>query len=155
MIAFIKRIMLFSAWGLIFFIPKESRKRFLPVSIFTTFLVSSLVVIGKEYDFWRIHGGDRRKFAWNAFSIFVGFLPIGNFIMFHLFYGKFKLFLLGNFILNMVYAFFGIPIFDKLKMVKYVRFNKFWHVITTMIFSLLGYGYQNFLEKNLFKKRKS
>ena len=144
---------MFSFWSIIFFIPKKSRIRFTPITIFTTFLVFLLVHIGQHYKFWAVKG-DRKVFTWNSLSIMLGFLPIGNFIICHFFFGKFKLYLLANFILNFLYAFYGIPIFDKLNLIRYVKFNKYFHILTTMSFAVLGYGYQLFLEKNNFMKGK-
>jgi hypothetical protein len=150
----LKRLFFCSASILILFIPKKSRKRFFPVSIFSIFLTTLLIFIGKEYEFWKVHGGGSRKFMLNATAIFIGAFPFGNFLMFHLFYGSFKLYLLGNFILNSIYAFIAIPLLDKIKYVKYVKFTKIHHIIVTMTFSVLAYGFQNFLEKNNFMKKK-
>jgi hypothetical protein len=150
----LKRLFICLASILILFIPKKSKKRFLPVTILSIFLTSTLVFIGKEYDFWKAHGGGSRKFMWNANALLLGAFPFGNFLMFHLFYGSFKLYLLGNFILNSIYAFIAIPLLDKIKYVKYVKFTKIHHIIVTMTFSVLAYGFQNFLEKNNFMKKK-
>lgn len=148
-----KRLILWSAWGLIFFIPKNSRIRFTPITVFTTFFVFLLVHIGQHYKFWCVKG-DRKVFTWNSLSVMLGFLPIGNYIICHFFYGKFKLYLLANFVLNFMYAFFGIPILDKMNLIRYVKFNKYLHILFTMTVAILGYAYQSFLEKNNFMKYK-
>jgi hypothetical protein len=149
----LKRLLFFSAWGLMIFIPKKSRIRFTPISNLTILMITVFVFIGKSYNFWSVKGG-RKTFTWNAFSIIYGFFPIGNYIVCHLFFGKFKLYLLANFILNCSYAFFGIPLLEKWDFVKYEKFNKYHHIALTMTCAIFGYVYQSFLEKYGFMKIK-
>lgn len=153
MMMILKRILMFSAWGIVCFIPKKSRIRFIPITIFTTLLTFILVHIGQHYKFWSVKG-DKKVFTWNALALLLGFLPVGNFIVCHFFFGKFKLYMLANLVLNFWYGFFFIPFLDKINFVKYEKFRKYHHILLTMFFAVLGYGYQFFLEKNNFMKGK-
>ena len=147
------RLFLFLPWIMLKFLPIESKKRFIPVTIFSTFFTFVVVFIGIQYNFWKIKGS-KKTLSWNILSIILGFFPIGNFIVFHLFYGKFKRYLLGNFIMNILYAQVILPIFKKLNFLVYDKYNKIHHMLVTMTIAVIVYRYQMFLDNNNFMNKK-
>ncbi|MFH5779086.1 hypothetical protein [Heyndrickxia oleronia] len=128
------------AWSTAFFIPKKSLKKYLPVTIFSTLITVTVSFIGHHYNFWGLRGSSRKR-MWNLLSI-IAYFSIGCLWIFHLTFGKLKLYLLINLLNNFVYAYLVIPLFEKLNFITYVKFKKIHHVIVAMIYSLLIYGYQ-------------
>lgn len=147
-----KRLILFLPWSIIFFIPQHSRKRFTPITLFSTLLCFIFLQYGQFRNFWFVKNGDDKKLGYNISCLLLGFFPIGNYIICNFFFGKFKLFLLGNFILNLLYCIFGFPFVQKLKILQYKKFNRLHHMLLTMTIAITGYGYQRFLERNNFMK---
>ncbi|MDF1510031.1 hypothetical protein PZE06_17985 [Robertmurraya sp. DFI.2.37] len=135
------RIFLFSSWASLFFIPRKSLKRFLPVSILASLLTLIIVFVGTHYDFWKFKGGSKTKII-TLLSIVLGAFPVGAFWIFRFTFGKFWLYILTNLIQNLIYAFPIITFFEKINFIKYVRFTRFHHLLVSMTISLILYGFQ-------------
>jgi hypothetical protein len=146
------------AWATVYFLPKRSVKRYIPVTILASLITVTVSFIGHNYDFWEVSGGSKKR-MWNLLSIVLGYFSLGCLWIFHLTFGKFWLYLLINLINNFAYAFGIIPILEKLNFIKYVKFTRIHHIIVTMTYSLILYGYQMFFDKpdstylRLFSKR--
>lgn len=146
------------AWATVYFIPKKSIKRYIPVTILATLITVTVSFIGVHYDFWKVKGGSKKK-LWNILSIVLGYFSLGCLWIFHLTFGKFWLYLLVNLTNNLVYAFGIIPILEKINFIKYTKFTRIHHIIVTMTYSLILYWYQLNYDKpsstylKLFSKR--
>ncbi len=153
MVTYLLRIGSILAWATVYFMPKKSVKRYIPVTIFSTLITVTISFIGHHYDFWAVKGSSKKR-MWNLLSILVYF-SIGCLWIFHLTFGKFKLYLLINLLNNLVYAVGIIPILEKLNFIKYVKFTRIHHVIVAMLYAIVIYGYQLCYEKpySFFNKK--
>ncbi|MCU9614868.1 hypothetical protein OEV98_15090 [Caldibacillus lycopersici] len=140
------RILLLSTWATLFFVPKKSIKRFLPVTTMSAFLTMTTVFIGSYFNFWEIKGGNKAR-IYNLLSLLVGAFSVGTLWIFKWTYGKFWLYLLINVAQNILYAFPIISFFEKMNFIKYVKFTRIHHLIVSLSYSLILYVYQWFLEK--------
>ncbi|PLS06680.1 hypothetical protein CVD27_07060 [Neobacillus cucumis] len=141
MLTFIIRLSMLMSWSTIFFVPKKSIKKYMPVTILTSLITVTVTFVGIHYRFWAVKGSERKR-LWNLLSIILGPFPVGCLWIFHLTFGKFKLYLLANLINNLIYAIGIIPFLEKANFIKYVKFSRIHHVIVAMIYSTIIYGYQ-------------
>lgn len=146
MLTTIIRIGSILSWGSVFFIPRNSVKRYIPVTISAALVVVTAAFIGSNYGFWEIKGSSKKR-MWNLLSLGLGYFTIANLWIFHLTFGKFRLYFLINLINNLVYAFGIIPILEKMNFLNYAKFRRTYHIIVTMTHSLFLYGYQLFFDK--------
>ena len=128
-------------WATVYFIPKNSMKKYIPVTVLTALITVTVCIIGMTYDFWEVKGSRKRK-LWNLLSIVLGYFSLGCLWIFHFTFGNFRLYLLTNLINNVVYAFGIIPFLEKINFVKYTKFTRIHHIIVTMFYSIIIYGYQ-------------
>jgi hypothetical protein len=146
MIVSLIRIGFILSWLTVYFIPKKTVKRYLPASAMASLLVMTLVFIGTHYNSWEVKGSTKTR-IYNILSVILGPFSVGTLWIFHLTFGKFRLYVLTNLLQNLIYAFPIITFFEKVNFIKYVKFTRIHHLIASMTFSLIIYGYQSFLEK--------
>lgn len=146
MLAFLVRILLFSSWATLYFMPRKSIKQFLPVTTLSSLITMTIVSFGTHYNFWRAKGGTKNK-LYNLSSICLGSYPVATMWIFKLTYGKFGIYLLTNLAINLIYTFPIITFYDKVKFIKYFKFTRIHHLIVAMAISLILYGYQFFIDK--------
>jgi len=146
MIVPLVRIGFILSWLTVYFIPNKTVKRYLPASTMAALLVTTLVFIGTPFNFWKVKGGPKTR-IYNILSVILGPFSVGTLWIFHLTFGRFWLYGLTNLFQNLIYAFPIITFFDKINFIKYVKFNRIHHIIASMSFSLIIYGFQSFLEK--------
>lgn len=146
MIVSLVRIGFILSWITVYFIPKNTVKRYLPASTMSALLVMTTVFIGTHYHSWEVKGGTKTR-IFNILSVILGPFSVGTLWIFRLTFGKFWLYLLTNFVQNLIYAFPILAFFEKINFIKYVKFTRIHHLIASMTFSLIIYGFQYFLEK--------
>jgi hypothetical protein len=154
MVTFLIRIGSILAWLTVYFMPKKSVKKYIPVTIFTTLITVTVTFIGNQYDFWGVKGSSKKR-MWNLLSI-LSYFSLGCLWIFHLTFGKFMLYIFVNLLNNLVYTIGIIPLLEKLNFIKYVKFTRIHHFLVTMFYTLLIYGYQLCYEKpKLFFNKKA
>jgi hypothetical protein len=147
MITYLIRIGSILSWLTVLLMPKKSFKRFIPVTILSALITGTVIAIGSNYGFWNVKGAGSKRKMWNLLFLVLGYFSLGCIWIFHLAFGKFRLYLLANLINNLVYAFGVVPILEKLNYIQYVKFTRIHHVVVTMIYSLILYKYQLFFDK--------
>lgn len=113
----------------------------MPVTILSALITVSVAFVGSYYDFWEVNGRPRKK-LWNILSLVLGLFPLGCLWIFHLTFGKFWLYLAANLANNLFYAYPMVAFLKKIDFIKYAKFTRLHHVIVTMVYSILLYGYQ-------------
>ncbi|GIN37436.1 hypothetical protein J19TS1_03850 [Heyndrickxia oleronia] len=134
------------SWLTIFFIPKKTVKRYLPASTMSALLVMTTVFIGTHFKSWKVKGDSKTR-IYNILSVILGPFAVGTLWIFRLTFGKFWLFIVTNFIQNLIYAYPILNFLEKIKFIKYVKFTRVHHLIASMSFAIIIYCFQSFLEK--------
>lgn len=134
------------SWGSIYFMPKESIKRYMPVSILSALITVSVTFAGCHYNFWKVIGGKKTR-MWNLLTIVLALFPLGNLWIFHFTYRKFWMYILANLLNNVVYSYWIIPFLKKVKFIEYKKFSRWIHFIVAMAYSLILYSYQRVYDK--------
>lgn len=145
------RIGFLLTWLSVFLIPKRTVKRYLPAATMSALLVMTTVFIGTHFNAWKVKGNAKTR-IYNILSVILGPFSVGTIWILHLTFRKFWLYLLTNLIQNIVYAYPILNFLGKIKFIKYVKFTRIHHIIASMSFSLIIYGFQSFLEKPLSSK---
>ncbi|MFB6467860.1 hypothetical protein ACE38V_13805 [Cytobacillus sp. Hz8] len=140
------RILCILSWVSIAWIPRNEVKRYLPVTILSGLFTVTVVLIGSHYHFWGDKGKAKSK-MWNHLSLVLGPFAVTNLWIFHKTYGNLGKYIFVNLLNNLFYGFKVIPIFDKIRFLKYVKFTRIHHIIHTMFESIFLYWYQVFFDK--------
>lgn len=134
-------------WGsIIKYLPKQSFKRFLPVTLFCSCLLLIQTVLNPIFNWWQVKGGTKYM-VFDALAFIIGPFFTINMWVFHLTYGKFSLYALCNLIMDVVFAYFFNPIFQKIGHYKLKKFNSTTLFCISYSLALLNYGFQKLYEK--------
>ena len=135
-------------WAIvIYFLPKKSFKRFLPVTLFCSCLLLIQTLLNPIFNWWKVKGGTKYMVFDALAFIFGPFFTI-NLWVFHFTYGKFSLYALSNLIMDLIFAFPLNAFFQKIGHYKLKKFNSKIIFLIFYSFSLLNYAFQKFFEKN-------
>jgi len=135
-------------WAIvIYFLPKKSFKRFLPVTLFCSCLLLIQTLLNPIFNWWKVKGGTKYMIFDALAFIFGPFFTI-NMWVFHFTYGKFSLYALSNLIMDLIFAFPLNAFFQKIGHYKLKKFNSKIIFLIFYSFSLLNYAFQKFFEKN-------
>lgn len=146
MIVPLVRIGFMLSWLTVYFIPRKTMKRYIPASTMSALLVMTTVFIGTHFNAWEVKGGAKTRIL-NILSVILGPFSVGTIWILRLTFGKFWLYMLINFVQNLIYAFPILNFLDKINFIKYVKFTRIHHMIASMTFSLIVYGYQLLLDR--------
>lgn len=139
-------------WAIvIFFLPKKSFKRFLPVTLFCSCLLLIQTFLNPVFKWWKVKGGTKYMFFDALAFIFGPFFTI-NMWVFHFTYGKFPLYALCNLIMDLIFAYPFNTFFQNIGHYKLKKYDS--KIIFTIFYSLalLNYGFQKFIEKPVIQK---
>ena len=135
-------------WAIvIYFLPKKSFIRFLPVTLFCSCLLLIQTLLNPIFNWWKVKGGTKYMVFDALAFIFGPFFTI-NLWVFHFTYGKFSLYALSNLIMDLIFAFPLNAFFQKIGHYKLKKFNSKIIFLIFYSFSLLNYAFQKFFEKN-------
>jgi hypothetical protein len=133
-------------WLTVPFLGVKTFRRFLPSSIFMSLY---LIAEGRF--------AEKKKWWWFPFTVkpnVLGEMPliIGPFLVGSLWilkytYGKFKLYLLINIIVDSLFTYLGLNLFKKIGYVSLVRLTKFQLSFVFLIKTFILYGFQVLYEK--------
>jgi len=148
-----KLLMMLLPWVTVFFIPKKSFYQFLPVTLFSTIFLLIEGLFSIEYRWWKVKSGIPGMIH-NALSFILGPYFIGNILIFHFTYKKFWLYALINLIMDLLIAYPLNYFFQKQGFYKLKNAKPSFLFITSYIYSLINYGFQKLLEKNIYREQK-
>ncbi|MGC5324236.1 hypothetical protein [Brevibacillus sp. SYSU BS000544] len=146
-------LMLILSWLSLLFINKHSLKRFMPVAIFSTLLVTVIFEMGYAFNWWTL----LVKFTpWQHFIstplVFGGFLA-GTIWIFHFTYDKsFWMYLLTNVVVDAFYAFGILNLYIYFGLYRLDRMGN-WGIFMLMLFlTFVIYAYQKWQDGALRKR---
>ncbi len=137
----------------LFFLPKQSFKRFLPVTLFCSFLLLTVEMVSPIFKWWVVKGGYKYR-LFDALAFILGPFFTFNLWVFHFTFGKFSLYALINLVMDSIFAYLLVPIFEKIGHFKLKNFTPTKMFLLYYSFSLLNYGFQKYFEKPLSKENK-
>lgn len=137
-------------WFTLFFATSDSRKKYMPVTIFTSLLMTIIFQIAYTYKWWVIH---EQIVPW-GYMIDVGFaygvFAVGTFWIFKLTSHKFILFVIVNLIMDALMAYLVLPLLGKLEIAEYKNISPTHYLVVIFTLSFIIYGYHKWQEK-IFK----
>ena len=139
--------MVFLSWSSLLLYPKRSFKRFLPVTLFITSLVSILLILSNPFKLWRVTGGLGSKII-NDLSFTFGPFIAANLWVFRLAYGNIWQYLGVNFVMDFILAFPLSSLFRKMNIYKLERLQPLYFFSIIYSFSILGYAFQYFFKES-------
>ncbi|WEG13661.1 hypothetical protein PU629_04655 [Pullulanibacillus sp. KACC 23026] len=134
------------SWSTILFLGKRSLKRYSAASAFIVVFEILNHVYGHKKKWWQFY--ERRKFFMRDELPFdIGpYMPMSLWIL-NYSYGNFKKYVLVNALANGGFAFLGLPILKKMKIVRLNRLNYLQFFIYIHYKAYLMYGIQYLIEK--------
>jgi hypothetical protein len=131
-------------WFTVFLIPKNEFKKYTPVAIFASLLVLTESVLATPFNWWKVKGGSLNK-AINDFTFIFGPFFVGTIWIFRFTFGKFRLYLLTNIIMDWFLAYPVNWFSQKLNLYKLVNFKPKHTFFTSICFAIAIYVYQLFI----------
>lgn len=135
------------SWLSVIFLPKKSFLRYLPVANFAATLILITSKLAVPLKLWTVEGDKPNEKIYNDLSFIFGPFFIGTLWIFHLTFGKFRLYFILNLILDFFLAFPMCYVFQKLKVFKLVNFKPIYIFVTHTLFAFFLYGYQLVINK--------
>jgi hypothetical protein len=134
-------------WTLvIFFLPKQSFKKYLPVTLFCSCILLIQTLLNPIFNWWKVKGGTKYMVFDALAFIFGPFFTI-NLWVFHFTNGRFFLYSLVNLIMDLIFAYPLNSIFQKIGHYQLKKFNSTILFIISFSLALLNYAFQKFIEK--------
>ena len=134
-------------WAIVLcFLPKQSFKRYLPVTLFSSCILLIETLLNLIFKWWKVKGGIKYMVFDALAFIFGPFFTI-NLWVFHFTYGKFPLYALLNFIIDLVFAYPFNTFFQKIGHYKFKKFNSAILFFISYSLSMLNYGFQKIFDK--------
>lgn len=151
---FIRCGMILLSWSTIFFLPKKSFLKFLPVTIFSTVVLLVEDMIGRTYRLWKVKGG-KKSATNNALTFIFGPFFVANLWTFHFTYGRFWIYTLFNLLFDLLFAYPLNYFLDKLGLYKLKEVKPIFLFYTAFGYSIINYFFQMLFDKNFtFKQNK-
>lgn len=135
------------SWSSLLFYPKRSFKRYLPVTLFVSILVSILVILSIPLKLWRVPGGLGSKIINDLSFTFGPFFAV-NLWVFRLTYGKLYGYLGLNLIMDFILAFPVSTLFKRMKIYSLERLRPLYFFGIIYSTAILGYGFQYFFKES-------
>lgn len=134
-------------WAIvIIFLPKQSFKRFLPVTLFTSCIIMIQSLLNLVFKWWRVKGGTK-YLVFDDLAFLFGPFFTTNLWVFHLTYGKFPLYTLTNLVIDLLFAFPLNSLFQKIGHYKLKKISSLGLFIFYYVLSFVNYGFQKLMEK--------
>ncbi|MBT2685565.1 hypothetical protein [Bacillus sp. ISL-37] len=138
--------MLLISWSTLLLYPKRAFKRFLPVTIFVTALVSILLVLSHPYKLWKVSGGIGTR-IFNDLSFTLGPFFVTNLWVFRLAYGNLWQYLGINLVIDYLLAFPITKLFKKISIYQLERLKSLHFFSIIYSFAIFAYGFQYFFQQ--------
>ncbi|WP_442599386.1 hypothetical protein [Neobacillus sp. D3-1R] len=143
--------MLIAPWFSLPLLGKKSFKRFLPAVIFINIVIFIESIIAYKRKWWWFYEKLHRKIN-GEFPLMWGPFFIGSFWIMKFTYGRFRLYMLTNFIIDSLFVFPGILILRKLGIASLVRLKHYQLLILFLYKAIILYIFQ-FFKESISKKR--
>jgi hypothetical protein len=141
-------IILVLPWFSLFFVHRKTIKRFMPVTIFSCFLMSIIFQIAYHYEWWTIHISIVPWGYITDVSFAYGIFAMGTFWVFRLTSHRILLFLLANIIMDFLLSYVVIKSFLlKFGVAEFKNISPFQYFLITVFISLILYAYHKWQEK--------
>ncbi|MEI5907939.1 hypothetical protein WAK64_12825 [Bacillus spongiae] len=141
-------LMLILPWLTLFFLNQRSIKRFMPVAIFASLLVTMVFEMGYVFNWWVV---DEVIVPWGhitSFPLTYGVFIPGTIWIFRFTFDKsFFVYILTNAITDAAYAFIGLKILISFGIYELKGMGHFGIFIIMMILALIIYVYQKWQDK--------
>ncbi|MGM0835346.1 MAG: hypothetical protein ACQEV7_04255 [Bacillota bacterium] len=138
-------------WLSLFFMKKDSIKRYLPVAILVSLLLTILYEIGYTYDWWVLKD---KIVPWGHItniSFAYGLFLISTIWIFHYTYRNFKLYMVTNIIVDAIFNFGVLKLTERFGINKLINMPD-WGIYLIMLgLALIIYIYQRWQE-GIFKE---
>lgn len=141
----INKIILFVAlilpWLTLFFTNSRTRKEYMPVTIFTSLLMTIIFQIAYTYNWWIIY---EQIVPWGYMidvSFTYGIFLIGTFWIFRWTSHKFMLYAIVNLIMDAIMAFIALPTLSVLGISTYKNISSWQYFLVMFGLSFVIYGY--------------
>ncbi|WP_404330237.1 hypothetical protein [Mesobacillus maritimus] len=147
MIAIFSRILTpIVLWSIvIFYLPKQSLKKFLPVTLFCSCILLIETLLNIIFKWWKVKGGTKYM-VFDAVAFIFGPFFTTNLWVFHFTYGKFSLYAFCNLIIDFIFAYPLNAAFQKMGHYKLKKFNSKVIFLIAYSLALMNYGFQKWLE---------
>ena len=140
-------LMVVFSWASLLLFPRRAFKRFLPVTLFVTALVSILLLLSKPYRLWKVTGGLGTKLL-NVLSFTFGPFFAANLWVFKLAYGNIWQYLGVNLVMDFILAYPVSAIFRKMNIYRLEKLRPLYFFSTIYSFAILAYGFQSFFRES-------
>ncbi|HEX9061211.1 MAG TPA: hypothetical protein VF941_13605 [Clostridia bacterium] len=126
-------------WLTLFFINRKDLKRFMPATLFTALTSGIILQVGYSTNLW--------YFREASFPLIMyGLLPIASLWVIRFTYSSFRIYMVTNAILDLVFAFVIIPCFGRVGVFGVWNWTSVSVYIINLIHSFLIYVYQKWQE---------
>ncbi|MBT2641371.1 hypothetical protein J7I80_03890 [Bacillus sp. ISL-41] len=139
--------MLLISWATLLLYPKRDFKRFLPVTIFVTGMVSILLVISHPYKLWKVSGSIKTR-IFNDLCFTLGPFFVTNLWIFRLAYGNIWQYLGINLVIDYLLAFPVTKFFKKINIYQLERLKPLHFLSIIYSFAIFAYGFQHLFQKS-------
>lgn len=154
MIQLIMLVGLILPWLSLIFMDRVSIKRFFPVAIFTSLIMTIIFEIAYTYNWWDIH---KKIVPWGTITdvtFAYGLFAIGTMWIFYFTYHRFRIYVITNLIFDALMAYGGLWILDVLGIATLRNISSTQYFLVMFLVSFLIYGYQRWQEKIFIKQAK-
>lgn len=132
-------------WLTLFFM--ENYKRYVPVAIFTSLIMTIVFEIAYTYKWWIIH---EHILPWGYItdvSFAYGLFAVGTIWIFYLTFHKFWIYVLTNLSFDILMAYVGLNILQILGVATIKNITEWQYFLVMFFVSFIIYGYQLWHEK--------
>ncbi len=134
-------------WLTLFFTNSINRKKYMPVTIFTSLLMTIIFQIAYTYKWWTIQ---EQIVPWGYMidvSFAYGIFTVGTFWIFSYTSHNFILYVIVNFIADSFMAYIALPLLGVLGIAKYENISPTQYLFVMFALSFIIYGYHQWQKK--------
>ena len=153
MAKFILLAMLILPWLTLFFINKYSMKRFMPVAILASLLVTIIFEIGYIYDWWKVQVEIAPWDEITSVPLVYGVFLVGTIWIFYFtFDSKFWVYMLTNLLMDGFYSFIGLNILIRFGIYKLVNMGNLGIFLLMAFLAIIIYPYQKWQDSIMYNR---
>lgn len=150
---FILLTMLILPWLSLFFINKHSMKRFMPVAILASLLVTIIFELGYLYDWWKVLVEIAPWDEITSVPLTYGVFLVGTIWIFHFaFDRKFWVYMLANILFDGFYSFIILNILIRFGIYKLVNMGNLGIFMLMAFLAVIIYPYQKWQDSIMNRK---